>query len=266
MNVFRIPLILGIAAAVGAVGLTLASPSPSAAQSLSNTPSELIDDLPEQPWLSVTERTEKGHQNGNPNAEAHLIEFISYTCSGCAQFAKQSGGTLDLAAVGPGHISVEVRPVIRNSIDLVASLLAQCGDPSGFKKRHQALLYSQDTWWTKAVQAPQSQKSIWARETPEARINAATAIGLDATMRDAGLSTSQIMGCLRDETSAQRILADDKANRLEFAIPRTPSFAIDGQSVEGAHGWPSLSQALQTRFRPKAQVMENGRVTTVQPQ
>ena len=74
----------------------IAPATPGAAQSLANPRSELIDNLPPQPWLSVTERTEKGHRTGNPEAEAHLIEFISYSCSGCAQFARQGDGSLDV--------------------------------------------------------------------------------------------------------------------------------------------------------------------------
>lgn len=266
MNAFRTTLTVGFFSALGAVGLTLASPSPSAAQSLENPRSELIDNLPEQPWLSVTERTEKGHRNGNPDADAHLIEFISYTCGHCADFAKQGDGTLDLAAVGPGHISIEVRPVIRNYLDLVVTMLAQCGDPAGFKRRHRALLYSQETWLPKAVNAPQSQQQVWARMTPAARANAATALGLNDTMRDHGLSTGQITSCLRDEAAAQKILANDAADRTEFGITGTPTFALDGKTLEGVGNWPTLASALQNRFRPKAQVIENGRVTTVQPQ
>jgi len=251
--------------AASTAAFTVAPATPVAAQSLSNPRSELIDDLPAQPWLSVTERTEKGHRTGNPEAEAHLIAFISYSCSGCAQFARQGDGSLDLAAVGPGRVSIEVRPVIRNSVDLVVSLLAQCGDPSGFTQRHRALLYSQDSWWTKAERAPESQKAIWNRRTPSARVNAAMALNLDDAMRDLGVSSAQTIGCLRDEATAQKIISNDKTDRVTFAITGTPSFALDGKTIAGAKDWPTLAAALQARFRPKAQVLENGRLTTVEP-
>lgn len=265
MIALRAFLTAGTLVAASAAIFAIAPATPSAAQSLANPRSELIDNLPAQPWLSVTERTEKGHRTGNPDAEAHLIAFISYSCSGCAQFARRGDGSLDLAAVGPGHISIEVRPVIRNSVDLVASLLAQCGEPSGFPQRHRALLYSQDSWWTKAERAPQSQKAIWDRRTPNARINAAMALNFDDTMRDLGLSSAQMSRCLRDEATAQKIIANDKADRVTFAITGTPSFALDGETLEGAKDWPTLASALQAHFRPKAQVYENGRLTTVAP-
>jgi protein-disulfide isomerase len=237
--------------------LALGSAAPGAAQSLADQRSEVIDDLPSQAWLSVTERTERGHRMGNPEAEAHLIEFISYTCSHCAAFAKQSDGTLDVAAVGPGEISVEVRPVIRNYLDLVVSLLVQCGDADGFKGRHRAFLYSQDTWLPDAVAAPAGQQQIWARGTPEARVNAARALGFDDIMRDQGYSITEVDQCLRDQAAAETIVANDQADRAVFGIKGTPTFALDGETLT-AGDWPSLSRTLQERFRPDPQESVSG--------
>ena len=61
---------------------------------------------------------------------------------------------LELVLLMPGKISLEVRPVIRNALDLTVTLLAQCGDPSGFKSRHQALMLAQADWLGKARTAP----------------------------------------------------------------------------------------------------------------
>ena len=268
MIALRTSVLIGALGALVGATMALAPAAPSSAQSLANPKSELVDNLGPQAWLSVTDKTERGHRNGNPDAEAKLIEFISYTCSHCADFARQGDGTLDVAAVGPGFISVEVRPVIRNYLDLVVTMLAQCGDPAGFKERHRALLYSQGQWLPKAVKAPRSQQEIWARGTPDARVNAASALGLDDTMRDRGFSTPQITNCLRDETVAQKILANDKADRAQFNITGTPTFALNGQTLTEAHDWPSLAGILQERFRPGAQAqgIENGRVYTAKPQ
>ena len=246
------------ALALAGIALALQSATPSAAQSLGDTRSELIDDLPPQNWLNVIERTEKGHLNGNPDADVQLIEFISYTCSDCADFAKQGDSTLDLAAVGPGHIAVEVRPVIRNYLGLVVSLLVQCGDPSGFKNRHRAFLYSQETWLDKAVKAPQSQKQIWARSTPDARVNASRALGFDDMMRDRGFSVTQIDRCLRDEAQAQTIKTNDLADRATFSITGTPTFALNGETLASVGDWPSLAATLQERFRPAPQESVTG--------
>lgn len=262
MTVFRWACAtLGLCAVAG-VSLALAPAAPGAAQgrsqSLADTRSELVDDLPPQNWLNVVEQTDKGYVFGNPEADAELIEFISYTCSHCAQFAKQSDNTLDVAAIGPGYISVEVRPVIRNYLDLVVSLLAQCGDAEGFKGRHRALLYAQDSWLGKAVSAPQSQQQIWARGTVDARVNAAQALGLYDIMRDKGYPASQVDACLRDDAKARAIVANDQADRAAFSISGTPTFALDGETLTGVADWPGLAQRLQERFRPAPQESVTG--------
>lgn len=223
----------------------LASAIPGAAQDLANPRSEFSDKLPPQVWIAKTERTERGHKIGNPEAGTQLIEFISYTCGHCADFAKQSDGTLDLLGVGPGRIAVEVRPVIRNYLDLVVTMLAQCGEPKGFKDRHRAFLYAQDDWLSKAINAPQSQQAIWARGDANARKNAANALGLDDLVLAKGLTASQINTCLADDAAAQALLANGRADRTEFGITGTPTFALNGETLEGVHDWPSLSQVLQ---------------------
>ncbi len=255
MNLFQTAR-SGLAAASLGAALTLATPL--AAQSSASSNSEFADDLPPQDWLNTIERTEKGYRNGNPKAEAELIEFISYTCMGCAYFARQADSTLDVAAVGPGFVSIEVRPVIRNWLDTVVSLLVQCGEPDGFKMRHRAFLYSRDTWYAKAQNAPQGQKLIWQRNTPASRVNAAQALDLDDVMQDRGFSGTQINNCLRDEAAAKKIKADDEANRAEFGVPVTPSFALDGKALAETHDWPTLARVLQERFRPKPQESVTG--------
>lgn len=230
----------------------LAVAIPGAAQDLENPDSAFVNNMPPQMWIAKVEKTERGHRIGKPEAEAQLIEFISYTCSHCASFAREGGPTLDLAAVGPGHVSVEVRPVIRNGIDLVVTMLAQCGDPAGFKDRHRMFLYSQDEWLTKAVNAPRTQQAIWARGDAAARTNAAQALDLDDMLATRGLTKPQINACLADDTAASAILSHNRADATEFGFTGTPSFALDGKLLNEVHDWRSLSGVLQTHFKPAA--------------
>lgn len=225
---------------------------PGAAQELENPQSAFVDNLPPQVWIATIERTERGHRMGKPEAEAELVEFISYTCSHCADFARQGGPTLDLAAVGPGYLNVEVRPVIRNGLDLVVTMLAQCGDPSGFKDRHRMFLYSQNDWLTKAINAPKSQQAVWSRGDANARLNAARALDLDDMLAQRGLTTPEINTCLADDAAASAILANGRADATEFGITGTPSFALDGKLLTNVHDWPGLSGVLQSRFKPAA--------------
>ena len=223
----------------------LACAMPGAAQDLANPRSEFADKIPPQVWIAKIERTERGHRIGNPEASRQLIEFISYTCGHCADFAKQSDGPLDLVGGGPGRIAIEVRPVIRNYLDLVVTMLVQCGDPKGFKDRHRAFLYAQDEWLSKAINAPQSQQAVWVRGDANARANAANALGLNDIVLAQGLTNSQVNACLADNAAARAIMAANNADRTEFEITGTPSFALNGKKLDGVYDWASLSQTLQ---------------------
>ncbi|MEM6858387.1 MAG: thioredoxin domain-containing protein [Pseudomonadota bacterium] len=254
----KAPRILTLAASSVAFASATALPASASAQGLSNPESDFAKDIPAQGWQTKTKRTDRGHLIGNPEAEAQLIEFISYTCSHCANFAKQSDGTLDLAAIGPGFVSVEVRPVIRNSLDLVVTMMAQCGEADGFIRRHRSFLYTQDKWLQKAINAPQSQRAIWARGHVDARLNAARALDFDDLMVSKGLSVPQINACLADDAAAQAIIAADSEDRREFGIKGTPTFALNGKTLDNVSDWPSLAAVLQAEFRPKPQESVTG--------
>jgi len=201
-------------------------------------------------WHAEVERTERGHIIGNPEAEAALIEFISYTCSHCATFAREGEGALDLALLAPGHMTVEVRPVIRNGIDLTISMLVQCGEPSGFKDRHRMFLMRQGDWIAKVQSAPSSQQAIWGRGDAAGRLNAARALDFDDMMVARGASLVEINRCLGDNGAAMELIENGNADRDEFAVPGTPSFALDGELLENVHTWAALYPVLAERFRP----------------
>ena len=209
------------------------------------------------PWHNTVEVTERGHLVGDPDAETTLIEFVSYTCSTCAAFARQGAPALDYAFLSPGHVQLEIRPVIRNKLDVTVSLLVACGDtPDKFKRNHSMFLLSQKEWLDKAVSAPRSQQAIWARGDSASRGNMASALGLDDMMRDRrGYSASEINRCLRDDAKADKLDADDDANRLEYPIPGTPTFAIDGTVFTGVFTWetlyPALSDAVKAKWNAK---------------
>jgi protein-disulfide isomerase len=199
-------------------------------------------------WPSIAERTPRGHVIGNPKAETRLIEFISYTCPHCADFAARGEPALEIVLLKPGKITLEVRPVIRNEIDTTVTLLAQCGDPAGFKARHQVLMLSQADWLGKARAAPDSQKALWLRGDRAGRMNAANALGLTQMLVARGQSVAELDACVADDAAAQRLRDNSKADYAELGVNSTPSFAIDGKLMPGVHSWEQLYPALSARF------------------
>ncbi|WP_291135613.1 thioredoxin domain-containing protein [Erythrobacter sp.] len=237
-------------AAVAAAALGV--PAAAQEQDLSNPDSDFVDTTPKKAWQAEIARTERGFLIGNPDAEARLSEFISYTCPHCADFAKQAGPSMDLVLVAPGKLGVEVRPVIRNWLDMTVTLLAQCGDPAGFKDRHRLFLYTQDEWLSRAANAPQSQQAAWARGTAQARLSAARALDLDDTLANRGMSLSEINACLMDDAAAKRLVDNSNADRAELGIRGTPSFALDGALLKGVHDWQALRGVLAAAYGPES--------------
>jgi protein-disulfide isomerase len=199
-------------------------------------------------WHTTIARTDRGHLIGNPEADTRLIEFVSYTCGHCADFTIEGEPALELALLKPGKGSVEVRPIIRNPLDLTVTLLAQCSDPAQFKTRHQTLMRAQSDWLAKARGAPESQRAIWMRGDKAGRMNAASALGLTEMLVRQGQSRAELDACVMDDAAAGRVTANDRADRAEFAVPGTPSFALDGKLLPEVHSWDALYAVLSARF------------------
>lgn len=199
-------------------------------------------------WAATVVRTARGHRIGNPEAKATLIEFVSYTCPHCADFTVRGEPALEMVLLQPGKMNLEVRPRIRNGLDVTVTLLAQCGDPAGFKGRHQALMLTQGEWLGKARGAPASQQAIWERADRAARLNAAYALGLTKRLMSSGQSQARLDACLSDDAAARKLRDSAKADSADFAITSTPSFALDGKLLNGVHGWDTLYPVLSARF------------------
>lgn len=238
------PLLL----AAGAAALALATGPASAQQDLSQPGSAFKPKDNPGNWQTTIARTERGHLIGDPQADTRLIEFISYTCPHCADFTARGEPALELVLLMPGKISLEVRPVIRNALDLTVTLLAQCGDPAGFKVRHQTLMLAQADWLGKARAAPQTQQQIWLRGDKAGRMNAASALGLRQLLAARGQSQAELDACLMDEAAAQRLVENGRADYAELAVNSTPSFVLDGKLLPEVHSWEALYPVLSAKF------------------
>ena len=149
-------------------------------------------------------------------------------------------------------MNVEVRPVIRNSIDLVVSLLVQCGGEDGFKDRHRMYLMQQDKWMQKLRSAPQSQLQGWSRADKASRLSIAAGLDLDDMLAERGASRMDITTCLSDDATALKLVQNGVADKEEFAVPGTPSFALDGELLNEVHSWGALYPVIAERFKPES--------------
>lgn len=202
------------------------------------------------PWHATVEVSDRAHTVGNPEAETKLTEFVSYTCPHCAEFAIKGDPPLQLAYIGTGKLKLEVRPVIRNSVDLVATMLVQCGDASKFPRNHTMFMLSQRGWLPITQRASQAQVARWtASDKAAARRAIANDLGFYGLMEARGYSRVDSDKCLNDQSQADRLEANTDADSAEFDVHSTPSFAIDGKLLKDVHEWTSLETALNSQLQ-----------------
>lgn len=197
-------------------------------------------------WNTTVEVTPRAHILGNPDAETTLAEFVSYTCPHCADFTIQGEAPLQYVFIGAGKLRLEIRPVIRNVVDLTATMLVQCGDSSKFLQNHTMFMTRQKVWLDVVRNSTRAQQAAWFGPNPlAARQALSQQLGFYDMMELRGYSRPEIDRCLADDARAAALEANTLADAAEFGIRGTPSFALNGSLLEGVHNWPSLETALQ---------------------
>jgi protein-disulfide isomerase len=181
---------------------------------------------------------------GNPAAPVKLVEFISYTCSHCAEFSKESKLPLAGTLVRQGKVAVELRPFLRTPIDETPSLLALCGSPSKFFDNSAALLAAQTTWFKPPADPNYTQRWATLEAKPaEQRRMIATDLGLYKIMTARGYSTAELDTCLNDQANLDMLTKQTDYAGTTIKVIGTPSFLINGKLQE-IYGWPELQPRL----------------------
>lgn len=200
-------------------------------------------------WNTTVAVTPSGsHVLGNPAAQVKLTEFISYTCPHCAHFDRDSSDRLRATGVAQGKLSIEVRHLVRDPIDLTAAMLTNCGPSSKFFLNHTAFLRSQDTWIAAANTASEAQQRRWSTGDMPSRMRAiAGDFGFYQIMATRGYDRVSVDRCLADRAMAQRLAAQTEAAG-KLGIQGTPSFLINGRLLESVHGWDQLRPQIESRL------------------
>lgn len=207
-----------------------------------------------QDWNLTVTRTEAGHRMGNPDAPLSLIAFLSYTCPSCGQFAKAADGALALGYVGPGRVTLENRPMVRDPVDLTVAMLVDCVGPKRHAAAHATFMERQSGWLSRATAVPQAQRALWsdAGQSAERRRSIASTLELYPMVERFDIDRIKADRCLADQKKADALLAAADGNRAQFGVRGTPSFAIDGVLLEGVHSWAALQPLIDARLRPES--------------
>ena len=196
-------------------------------------------------WNTVVAETDGGHRIGNPDAKVKLVEYISYTCPHCAQFAREGEAPLKLVYVTPGQMSLEIRHLIRDPVDLTATMLANCGPAEKFVQNHSAFMLGQARWIGPLTSATQAQQVRWRTKGVAGRRAIAGDFGFYKLMEGRGYRRAEVDRCLADEAMATKLATNSDKDWRKPGIDGTPAFSINGIVMPGTHSWAGLERQLK---------------------
>lgn len=198
-------------------------------------------------WLATVSTGEVSHAIGNPEAPVKLVEYVSYTCPHCGEFARTGDDALKLGYIPTGDVRVEVRHFIRDDVDLTAALIAWCGEPVDFQRNHAILMHAQPEWLAAIRQTTAGQRARWETGTP---LDRRRAIARDAGFYDLfreRYAAPRLDRCLANDALAQRLKNATVRYREDTGVTGTPSFAIDGVLLAGTVTWNMLAPQIDAR-------------------
>ncbi|MFM5883836.1 MAG: DsbA family protein [Novosphingobium sp.] len=200
-------------------------------------------------WNVTVALTPAGsHVLGNPAAKVKLTEFVSYTCPHCAHFESEADGVLRLLYVRPGKVSVEVRHMLRDPVDLTAAMLTNCGSKDKFFLNHGMFMRSQATWIKPMMTATAAQRVRWTNGDLGARNRAiASDFHFYDMIATRGYDRQTLDRCLADKPMADRLAKQAQA-ASDLGVMGTPSFAINGELLAGTNEWSVLKPQIDAAF------------------
>lgn len=196
-------------------------------------------------WLEVASKTDKGgFVIGNPDAPLKLVEFASHTCGACAYFATSGSAPLQEKYVESGVVSYEIRPLLRDPLDMTITTIVQCGTPESFHA------LSDQGWaslqqFSENLNANEAAYSNAMEAPPERRFLAlAEAAGLIEFFAARGISADQARTCLTDTDKISKIAEVSRNASSELNVTGTPTFFLNGRRLQ-ENQWQALEPILQ---------------------
>lgn len=193
---------------------------------------------------TVTVTPEGGYMIGNPDAPLKLVEYASHTCGACATFAATGKPVIKEKYVSTGVVSLELRNLVRDPIDLSIATLVRCGAKENMQPLSDQAWAALDDIFAQ-VQANQSAYEAASSQPVEQRfVTIAQAAGLIDFFAARGLSADQSRACLADTAAVQAIADASNQQSEDLNINATPTFLLNGNKLDVTQ-WAQLEPVLQ---------------------
>lgn len=201
-------------------------------------------------WSATVSATSIGaYSVGNPAAKVKLVEYFSYTCHVCGDFARSGSAPLKAQYIDTGLVLFEYRNLVRDPVDMTAALLARCGGPKAFAGNHAAIFAGQPALLDKVTKVSDAQKTAWFEGTTGQRARRIAAdTGLAALMTARGYTLAQQNACLDNEVAQAELTGMTNIGRNADRVSGTPAFFINGREA-GVTAWPALKTKLDAALK-----------------
>lgn len=186
-----------------------------------------------------------GFAIGNPKAPMTLTEFGSYTCSHCRDFHLNDKPKL-MPYIASGKVRYEFRSFLRNSVDMVISMVTYCQTPDRFWGVTD-LMFRDQEGWIKGFTGMNKADMEALKGKPLAQVlpEFATKSGFSDYLRKKGLPAASVSKCLSAAPTLTKLQGVQKVAYERYAVQGTPTFLINGEVVEGANTFELLEPRLK---------------------
>lgn len=153
---------------------------------------------------------------GAEDAPVTIIEYVSFTCPHCANFANSVYPQIHQNYIDTGVVRFITREVYFDAYGLWAGMVARCGGPERYHGIVEMLYATQSDWVRARPAAGQSEGEAVADE-------------LRRIGRRAGMNDEEINACLSDRDMAMAMMEVYRQNAEADSVRATPSFFINGR-------------------------------------
>ncbi|MBA2932819.1 thioredoxin domain-containing protein [Sphingomonas sp. CGMCC 1.13654] len=202
-------------------------------------------------WTKTIALTPDGGMRiGNPAAKVKVLEFFSFTCPHCAAFATEGATPLIQNYVRGGQVSYELRPALRDAIDLTMALAARSVATPRYFDAVGAVMGAQQDWLPKAYDYISANRDKLNSTDNTPAIHAMlTSIGIEAMLAKQGVTSAALERGLADKTAEAALQKTTNDAWNVRHISGTPGFFINDAAQPDIHGWAQLEPAVQAAIK-----------------
>lgn len=198
-------------------------------------------------WVDHVEKTaDGGFRMGNPDAPIKVIEYGARTCPACAAFDLQGFEPLTKNYVATGKVSYEFRDYpIHGPLDLGPILVGQCVDPQAFFPLLNQMFQDQPKLLAKEEAVVQMLQSTPNLTPNQVAATVAEQLGYIDYVKQRGVPEAKVRACLADPAAINAISTSTQKANDTYQINHTPSFIVNGRSMDDVGSWSDLEAALK---------------------